>query len=222
MYKAADMDLWNGRIDDDSAATSQRWHQCIRSLEEKGQESGIALLGVASDEGVKRNQGRIGAVAGPDAIRKTLANQAYHRQCPLYDAGNLYCEQEQLESMQQEQATLVSNLLDQGHFPLLLGGGHEIAYGSFLGLEQHLNPSSTDAPIGIINFDAHFDLRQADVPTSGTPFLQIAEYCHAKDISFHYCCLGLSEVSNTESLLTQADRLGVTYLRDEELNSWQL
>lgn len=222
MHKATDTALWNGRIDAGTDATSLRWHQCISPLVEKGQEPGIALLGVASDEGVKRNQGRIGAAAGPDTIRRMLANQAYHLQRPLYDAGNLYCEPEQLESLQQEQAALVHKLLDQGHFPLLLGGGHEIAFGSFLGLEQHLNPSSTNAPIGIINFDAHFDLRQADVSTSGTPFLQIAEHCRTKEIPFHYCCLGLSEVVNTESLFAQADHLGVTYLKDEELNGWQL
>ena len=221
MYKAADMTLWNGRIDAGSTATSLRWHQCISPLEEKGQEPGIALLGIASDEGVKRNQGRIGAAAGPDAIREVLANQAYHLQHPLYDAGNLYCEQEQLEPLQLEQAALVHNLLDQGHFPLLLGGGHEIAFGSFLGLEHHLASSGNTAPIGIINFDAHFDLRQAAVPTSGTPFLQIADHCHAKNIPFHYCCLGLSEVANTELLFSQADHLGVEYLKDEELNCWQ-
>jgi len=222
MYKATDMTLWSGRIDDEPAVTSLRWHQCIIPLEKKPQEPGIALLGIASDEGVKQNQGRIGAAAGPDAIRQALASQAYHLKRPLYDAGNLYCEQGQLESLQLEQAALVHNLLDQEHFPLLLGGGHEIAFGSFLGLERYLNPSSTDAPIGIINFDAHFDLRQAAIPTSGTPFLQIAEHCRAKDLPFHYCCLGLSEVANTKSLFAQADHLEVTYLKDEELNSWQL
>ena len=222
MYKAPDMTLWNGRIDDDPVATSLRWHQCIIPLVENSQELGIALLGVAGDEGVKRNQGRIGAAAGPDAISRMLASEAYHLQHPLYDAGNLYCEPDQLESLQLEQTALVHNLLDQGHFPLLLGGGHEIALGSFLGLERHLASSGNTAPIGIINFDAHFDLRQAAASTSGTPFLQIANHCHAKEIPFHYFCLGLSEIANTKSLFSQADHLGVTYLKDEELNSWQL
>lgn len=221
MHKATDMTLWSGRSDAGPASTSLRWHQCITPLPAQPQKPGIALLGVASDEGVRRNQGRIGAAAGPDAIRRVLANQAYHLQRPIYDVGNLYCKQEQLESLQEEQAVWVQQLLDQNHFPLLLGGGHEIAFGSFLGLERHLNPFRTDAPIGIINFDAHFDLRQAKVPTSGTPFLQIAEHCRTRDIPFHYCCLGLSEVANTGALFAQADRLGTVYLKDEELNSWQ-
>ncbi|RLB77669.1 MAG: formimidoylglutamase [Deltaproteobacteria bacterium] len=222
MYKAPDMGLWVGRIDGDADKTSPRWHQCVSPLATKHQEPGIALLGVASDEGVKRNQGRIGAAAGPDAIRRILANQAYHLKYPTYDAGNFYCEQSDLETLQEEQATLVQQLLDQGHLPLLLGGGHEIAFGSFLGLAQHLNPSRTDAPIGIINFDAHFDLRQTAKATSGTPFLQIANFCQSQEIPFHYCCLGISEVANTQALFNQADKLGVEYLKDTEINSWQL
>ena len=221
MHKEPDMNLWVGRIDEDPDNTSRRWHQCVSPLSAKHPEPGIVLLGVASDEGVKRNQGRVGSSAGPDAIRQVLANQAYHLQRPTYDAGNLYCERNDLESLQEKQSSLVQQLLDQSHFPLLLGGGHEIAFGSFLGLERHLNPASTDAPIGIINFDAHFDLRSATVPTSGTPFLQIAKHCQSKNIPFHYCCLGVSEVANTRALFFQADQLGVKYLKDEELNSWQ-
>ena len=220
MDNLIDMSPWRGRIDD--GKTALRWHQCISPLTAESPEPGIALLGVASDEGVRRNQGRIGASAGPDAIRRILANQAYHLKRPTYDAGNLYCEQNDLETLQKEQATLVQQLLDQGHFPLLLGGGHEIAFGSFLGLAQHLNPSKTDAPIGVINFDAHFDLRQTEKATSGTPFLQIAKFCQSQNIPFHYCCLGISEVANTQALFNQADNLGVEYLKDEELNNWQL
>ena len=218
MFKEADITLWNGRDDGDG---KQRWHQCISPLKRATNSQGVALLGVATDEGVKRNHGRIGAAAGPDMIRKYLANQAYHLKRPIYDAGNLYCEPGNLESLQKEQANFVQQLLDQNHFPLLLGGGHEIAFGSFLGLEQHLKPSSTAAPIGIINFDAHFDLRSAAAPTSGTPFLQIAQHCQSREIPFHYYCLGVSEVANTCALFTQADQLDVEYLKDEELNSWQ-
>jgi len=219
MHKAADMNLWTRRTDE---GEDLRWHQHVVPWREKDQDPGVVLLGVTSDEGVKRNHGRLGAVAGPDEIRQKLANQAYHLHRPIYDAGNLCCERGNLEALQQEQAALVYQLLNQSHFPLLLGGGHEIAFGTFLGLEQHLHPSNTDAPIAIINFDAHFDLRQAAVATSGTPFLQIAEHCQTKGIPFHYCCLGISEVSNTSALFTQANQLGVEYLQDEELNNWQL
>lgn len=221
MLEVADMLLWNGRVDEGPAIEKQRWHQCISSLTSAPQEPGIVLLGVACDEGVQRNQGRIGAAKGPDAIRRVLANQACHSQRPIYDAGNLSCAHGELETLQQEQAGLVCKLLDQGHFPLLLGGGHEIAFGSFLGLAQHLASSANNDPVGIINFDAHFDLRQAAAPNSGTPFLQMAEYCQSSGIPFHYYCLGISETANTAALFTQAAQLGVASLQDTELNSWQ-
>ena len=223
MYKPADMSLWTGRIDEPLADNkSLRWHQCVRPFTAATAEPGIAILGVASDEGVKRNKGRVGAAQGPDIIRQVLSNQAYHLQRPLYDAGTLCCAHGQLEALQQEQAETLSGLLAHGHFPLLLGGGHEIAFGSFLGLERYLAESDQNHHIAIINFDAHFDLRQENVSTSGTPFSQIARYCAAKKIAFHYCCLGISEVANTALLFDRANQLGVQYFRDDELNSWQI
>jgi len=171
---------------------------------------------------VKRNHGRAGAVTGPDAVRTSLANLAYRQNRPLYDAGNLSCEQEGLEALQHEQAEKVCQLLDQNHFPLIIGGGHEIAYGSFVGLAKHLSQYQKGDPIGIINLDAHFDLRRADKATSGTPFLQISDYCRQRKLPFHYLCIGVSDTANTETLFTTAQQLQVQYLRDEELNSWQL
>ncbi len=222
MYKSADMDVWTGRIDSDGEKKSRRWHQSINPLAEGAEKPGIALLGICCDEGVRRNQGRPGAAEGPDIIRRSLANLACHLDRSLYDAGNLWCEQEQLEQLQHEQAVRVRDLLNRGHFPLLLGGGHEIAFGSYVGLDLHHSGSNGREEIGIINFDSHFDLRKADKPNSGTPFLQIADYCRETKTPFHYFCLGLNEASNTRSLFERADELGVEYLRDEEIPSWKL
>ena len=57
--------------------------------------------------------------------------------------------------------------------PVVLGGGHEVAWGSFQGI---VRACSDRERILIVNFDAHFDLRDpAHVHSSGTPFAQIAE-----------------------------------------------
>ena len=64
------------------------------------------------------------------------------------------------------------------------------------------------ANIGIINLDAHFDLRQDQYATSGTPFRQIAEHLDIKEQPFHYLCIGISQFSNTASLYEQAFDLG--------------
>ena len=222
MYKSADKDIWTGRVDKNGEEKSMRWHQCIHMLDEGKEKPGIALLGICSDEGVRRNQGRPSAAEGPDFIRKSLANLACHLNQPLYDAGNIRCDQGRLEQMQHEQAVRVRDLLNRGHFPLLLGGGHEIAFGSYVGLDLHQSRLYGREKIGVINFDAHFDLRKADSPNSGTPFMQIADYCGESESPFNYFCLGLNEASNTRSLFEQADKLGVEYLRDEEISSWNL
>ncbi|VDZ95102.1 formimidoylglutamase [Salmonella enterica subsp. enterica] len=42
--------------------------------------------------------------------------------------------------------------------------------------------------VGIINLDAHLDLRQTDRATSGTPFRQLAQLCDVQSRAFHYAC----------------------------------
>ena len=64
------LDAWSGRVDPE--ADSPRWHQRIQALSVDSQP-GLALLGFACDEGVRRNGGRAGAAEGPPAIRAALA-----------------------------------------------------------------------------------------------------------------------------------------------------
>ena len=52
--------------------------------------AGVAVLGFASDEGVRRNGGRTGAVAGPFALRAVLSNSPVMDDSFLYDAGNVH------------------------------------------------------------------------------------------------------------------------------------
>ena len=137
-------------------------------------------------------------------------------------------------------AAHVQSLLDAGHFPIVLGGGHEIAFATWSGLAGHLAPcaeppglpgqpaarnlqtDSTPHPvpprIGIINFDAHFDLRDpAHVQSSGTPFAQIAEQCKQRGWPFAYACIGVSRASNTRALFARAAELGVLVREDREI-----
>src|SRR5690606_1566362 len=97
-------------------------------------------------------------------------------------------------------------------FPILLGGGHEIVYGHYKGLRQ----AYPTASIGIINIDAHFDLRKpAETgPNSGTGFWQIAQEVQASGYPFHYMALGIQKAANTQELFTRADALDVVYVMD--------
>lgn len=215
--------LWTGRIDQgEIPELSLRLHQLIKPLN-AADASGLALLGFCSDEGVRRNQGRIGAALAPNQIRKFLANLPWSHQRPVYEAGNIACTHKDLELAQTELANQVTSLLSQGHFPFILGGGHEVAYGSWLGLASYLALNTPTPKIGIINFDAHFDLRAVvNGANSGTPFYQIAQTCQAHHWPFYYCCLGVSEMANTQALFRRADEWQVSYRLDQQMNLFDL
>ena len=251
-HVATNPDIWQGRIDTEDGDAGMRFHQKVTLLntdnplpEQLINQAGVVLLGFACDEGVKRNKGRVGAVQAPDLIRKALANTAWHHGClerpaRLFDGGNIYCTDTDLASSQKELANHVEIALNKQNKVIVLGGGHEIAWGTFQGLAQHLQNvgMSSDCSdirtdvnkpkIGIINFDAHFDLRtyspdDQQYPTSsGTPFNQIAQHCQQLGWDFNYACLGVSRASNTQALFTLADQLGVLYREDHQLASYHL
>lgn len=215
MYQVADMSVWQGRNDSEEGALGRRWHERVQPLHDSA-AAGTAVLGFACDAGVSRNQGRPGAKEGPQAIRKALANLAWHHEGHVYDAGAVTCEGDALEAAQAELGRQVAHLLAEGHFPLVLGGGHEMAYGSFLGLARHAEVQKRRPRIGIINLDAHFDLRAGERASSGTPFRQIAEACEANGTDFNYLVYGISESANTEALFHRARSLGVQWRGDED------
>ena len=247
-HTPADITQWTGRAEPFETARARYWYQLAQPYEDQN----IGLIGFACDQGVRRNQGRVGARAAPPLIRRAFATlpviaplqTRYDNQLAtlLGDAGDIYCHDDDdfaahtLEQAQLKYADKVSAIVKQGGLPIGLGGGHAIAYGSFLGLWQALentSDTSTDtniitnistAPtIGIINFDAHLDIRQSDVATSGTPFRQIAEHLDAHNQSFHYCCIGVSRFSNTAALFDRAEQLGVHIISDEDCHyqPWQ-
>lgn len=207
---------WSGRSDGPGAEHA-RWH-CVVTPYAPGAEgqptkSGAVLLGFASDEGVERNHGRQGAAQGPAALRAALGSLALHDDYPRYDAGTITTQGDDLEGAHQELSNAVKEIIDDGHLAIILGGGHETAFGSHRGAYQAHN-----APLNIINLDAHFDLRQADRPTSGTPFKQIADMVNADSPhSFRYSVLGISKPNNTKVLFDTAEELGTTIHLDEEL-----
>ena len=64
---------WSGRIDLPEDASTRRWHQWVRTPL-PGAAPGVAVLGFACDEGVRRNHGRTGAADGPAALRSRLVS----------------------------------------------------------------------------------------------------------------------------------------------------
>ncbi|MGB6924778.1 formimidoylglutamase [Psychrobacter sp.] len=234
-HTPADMTQWTGRAESFENARARYWYQLAQPYKDQN----IGLIGFACDQGVRRNQGRVGAKAAPPLIRRAFATlpviadlqQRFDGQLStlLGDAGDIHCDdndgfaESTLEQAQLKYADAVSTIVKQGGLPIGLGGGHAIGYGSFLGLWKALENTNdttvgtnTVPTIGIINFDAHLDIRQSDVATSGTPFRQIAEHLDAHDQPFHYCCIGVSRFSNTAALFDRAEQLGVQVISDED------
>ncbi len=215
MRRAPSPAQWSGRDDAADGGRARRWHQCVRPADATG--APIVLLGFACDAGVARNAGRAGAAAGPEALRRALANVAAHAVSAVGDLGDVVCEDDALEAAQAEYAAVVAKAIGAGSLPIGLGGGHEIAYGSYCGLRDALRGTGGSGPIGIVNFDAHFDLRSGSRATSGTPFRQILENAAAAGQRVEYHCLGVSRYANTAALFDRARELDVRWVPDEEM-----
>ena len=208
-------DAWTGR-DDGPGPEHRLWYTEISPLPEPDVAApGVALIGFSSDEGIRRNHGRPGAAEGPESIRSKLGWMALHDSTPRYDAGTVSVTGTDLEAAQGELSTAVHRLIAAGHLPIVIGGGHDAAFGSHSGLRRGLGKGHR-AP-GIINLDAHLDLRQSEQANNGTPFRQIADVVGD---DFDYSVIGASAADNTDFLFDAAQQFGVNVVQDHELDSW--
>ncbi|KKO83744.1 formimidoylglutamase [Corynebacterium otitidis] len=211
---------WQAR-NDGPGAENARWATVIEPLPERDDAAGrdlagsVVVQGFASDEGVRRNQGRPGAGAAPDTIRGALASLAVHRPLRAFEAGTVTYPGRDLEAGQEELSARVAGHAARGALTVVLGGGHDTAFASHRGLQRVA--AEEGKSIGILNLDAHFDLREEPQPTSGTPFRQIAGLHEEAGSGFHYAVAGISPANNTKVLFDTADRLGVDYLTDDQV-----
>lgn len=208
-----DESIWTGRVDDTEDRASFRYHQVVEFMDIKQVSGGCAIIGFECEEGVRRNKGRLGAAKAPNALRSGLANLSWRfpESARLFDVGNIACDGEDLESAQQQLGEAVTAILSKDAKPIILGGGHETLYGHYLGVREAIGK---DATLGIVNIDAHFDLRPYDEqPSSGTMFRQILE----QDPNARYFVAGIQRYGNTQELFNRADLLGVTYIHEDEM-----
>jgi len=217
-YKPAERSQWTGRASS-STLENQYWYQQIQlgninTIDLPSMD--IALIGYACDEGVARNHGRIGARRGPTALRERLAKLPIHfEDKTIVDLGDIIGKGEDMEVCQNALADSIESCISNAVFPIAIGGGHDIAYGHFKGLHQWVNKQS-QKKIGIINFDAHFDLRPVgNQPNSGTPFFQILNEFTAAE----YFAIGIQQQSNTKELFDIAKNFEVPYVYREDCES---
>lgn len=221
------MEDWHGRIDSETDYDSFRWHQWVQNLNLNEKQEpfegtmGFAIIGFCSEQGVRRNKGRVGTALAPDYIRRQMANLpcTFDESVKIYDAGNILCQEISMEEGQQILAEAVERIRDLNLFPIVLGGGHETTFGHYLG-QLASQEKAGDPDIGIINFDAHFDLRPYDKgSSSGSMFRQIADICHERGMKYGYLPMGIQKHSNTVSLFRKAEELGVNYVLAKEIQN---
>lgn len=193
--------LWKGRYDSDNSIDLRFWQVIQKfSVNQTLHSKGTCFVGYDTDDGVIRNLGRPGAANGSNAIRRAMQSYPVIENVSLYDFGNL--EQHKLEEAQAEYSRKIAQVISKQLLPIGLGGGHDIAYASYLGVRQ----AFPDKKIGIINFDAHLDNRPYDEqPTSGTSFKQILE----QDSNACYVIVGYQDIANTQRLRNTAQALGM-------------
>jgi formiminoglutamase len=150
----------------------------------------IVILGCPQDEGVRRNGGRVGVAAAPDAIRKQfykLTTLNWRRR--VFDLGNVNIGGT-LEETHDTHAAIVANVLRDGKRLIVLGGGNDISYPDGCAMAEVFGPEWW---IGV-NIDSHLDVRLADQRNSGTPYRQLLDegrmlpnYFYEVAYQSHFC-----------------------------------
>lgn len=214
LYRASDSSLWKGRLDSETDRSQFRYHQVVKvkDLSSSLPVNETTLLGFSSDVGVKRNGGRTGAANGPDYFRYSIGSLCWHSKHDFSDVGNIHPIDDDLETAQQELGKTVHLLLREGNTPIVIGGGHETAFGHYLGIADFLKETEPDCKIGILNIDAHFDLRPHNgVAHSGSPFLQAHEHAKENNIDLKYFVYGINRDNNTSLHFKTSEALDVLY-----------
>lgn len=131
----------------------------------------VIIVGCPQDEGVRRNNGRTGAAAAPDAIRRQFYKlTTFNIRTRIFDAGNVALG-DSLEETHANLTNVVEQLLRDGKRVIVLGGSNDISYADGAAMSAAFG---SDMWIGV-NVDAHLDVRIAQQRNSGTPYRQLLD-----------------------------------------------
>lgn len=179
----------------------------------------VAILGVPVDEGVKRNGGRVGAKEGPSAIRAEFYKRSpfvvggkehFPSAVKVFDFGDIKCGKT-LEETHETLSEIIGALISSGIIPVVLGGGHDIAYPNFIGFSQ------AKQKVGVINIDSHLDYRKPDPKrNSGTSFRQMLDHVNSPLNAMNFVEVGTQSFANAHEHYSELIERGATVfsLRD--------
>ncbi|MFT3795742.1 formimidoylglutamase [Flavobacterium sp.] len=173
------------------------------------------IFGIPEDIGVRANFGRPGAASAWDSAIRSIANIQHNRFCKgsqILVLGTLDVAQEMetaknldfhnishrqqfnqlVESVDKEVAHIISVIVRAGKTPIIIGGGHNNAYGNIKGTAL-----AKGKPINAVNFDAHSDFRILEGRHSGNGF----SYAYEQAFLKKYFIFGLHENYTSKNVL---------------------
>ena len=178
-------------------------------------EAKYVLFGIPEDIGIRANFGRPGAASAWDSAIKSIANIQHNRFCKgsqLFILGQLNVSAEMkevehldfndiddrsklshlVEKIDKDVSHIIFNIVKLGKIPIIIGGGHNNAYGNIKG-----SALAKGKPINAINFDAHSDFRILEGRHSGNGF----SYAFEEGFLKKYFIFGLHENYTSKSVL---------------------
>ncbi|MFD2942030.1 formimidoylglutamase [Flavobacterium notoginsengisoli] len=181
----------------------------------KESEAKYVLLGIPEDIGVRANYGRPGAASAWQCAIKSIANIQHNRFCKgsniiILGQINVAHEMREVENLDfndiddrsklsqlvekidKEVSHIIFTIIKAGKIPIIIGGGHNNAYGNIKGAAL-----AKGKPVNAINFDAHSDFRILEGRHSGNGF----SYAYEEGFLKKYFIFGLHENYTSKSVL---------------------
>ncbi|MBX2954308.1 MAG: formimidoylglutamase [Leadbetterella sp.] len=183
------------------------------------------IIGIPESVGVRANQGIGGTETAWPAFLKAFLNLQANRflsgentclsgyfQFPDFPHSGIEELRKKVEQIDTEVSRKIYEIVSAGRIPVVIGGGHNNAYGNLKGASQALG-----MPVSAINLDAHADFRKPEGRHSGNGF----SYAMSEGYLGQYSVFGLQKNYVPEYMLREFDTLPqiqVQYL-DELLSS---
>lgn len=181
----------------------------------KESEAKYVLLGIPEDIGVRANYGRPGAASAWQSAIKSIANIQHNRFCKgsnIIVLGQINVADEMrevenldfndiddrsklsqlVEKIDKEVSHIIFTIIKAGKIPIIIGGGHNNAYGNIKGAAL-----AKGKPVNAVNFDAHSDFRILEGRHSGNGF----SYAYEEGFLKKYFIFGLHENYTSKSVL---------------------
>src|SRR5690606_35321568 len=178
------------------------------------------IFGVAEDIGVFANYGNTGTARAWDATLKVLLNIQSNRftnankvlilghldfskemeKLENYDPSNekdISRARKKVAKIDTYVTNLVYEIVKAGKIPIIIGGGHNNAYGNIKGTSLAFKK-----PINVVNFDAHSDFRPEEGRHSGNGF----SYAYAEGFLKNYIIFGLQENYTPDIVFKRLDK----------------